>query len=247
MSYEMKQKAIQHSTIMEKHYGRFIDNCIKNSKIYDTDFKLDEHIANENMNFSLLNIGSVEAIQHTSDTTKVALLNFASYKNPGGGFLHGMISQEECLCHDSYLFNILVKFMDYYKWNREHLNKGLYLNRAIYSPNVYFTKVNRNVDVITCAAPNLHAQSFSGATKEENSEALKSRIKFILDIAEDNKIDTLILGAFGCGVFRQNPREVASIFIEECKKRNFKNIIFPIIDLGYNYNAFQEVLNENSN
>lgn len=244
----MKEKAKQHSFLMETTYGKYINNCVKNSKIYDIDFERKEHIANKNMNFSLLNMSSTAAIQHTSDTTKVALLNFASYKNPGGGFLTGMISQEECLCHDSYLFNVLAEFLDtYYKWNREHLNRGLYMNRAIYSPDVYFDKVNRNVDVITCAAPNRNAQRFNNVSEEENSEALESRIKFVLDIAEDNNVDTLILGAFGCGVFRQDPHEVAKIFIKECEKRNFKNIIFPIIDLGYNYDAFSEALNENSN
>lgn len=247
MSYEIKQKAIQHSTLMEKTYRRYIDDCIKNSKVYDINFEKNKHCANKDIHFNLLQKSSTEAILHTSARNKVALLNFASYKNPGGGFLTGMISQEECLCHDSFLFNVLVEFMDYYKWNREHLNKGLYLNRAIYSPDVYFSKVDRFVNIITCAAPNLNAQRFGGATKKENSEALESRIKFVLDIAEDNEIDSLILGAFGCGVFRQDPREVASIFVNECKKRNFKNIIFPIIDFGYNYNAFQEVLNEASN
>ena len=79
--------------------------------------------------------------------------------------------------------------------------------------------------------------------KENNSIALKQRIKFVLDVAEYNNVDTLILGAFGCGVFGQDPREVATIFNKELKTHNFNKIIFAIPS-GYNdnYYWFNEVL-----
>ena len=79
--------------------------------------------------------------------------------------------------------------------------------------------------------------------KESNSVALKQRIKFVLDVAEYNNVDTLILGAFGCGVFGQDPREVATIFNKELETHNFNKIIFAIPS-GHNdnYYWFNEVL-----
>ena len=62
-------------------------------------------------------------------------------------------------------------------------------------------------DVITCAAPNKRAaQRYCNVSDEENSRVLESRIDFILDIAKRHKIDILVLGAFGCGVFRTKRR-----------------------------------------
>lgn len=67
---------------------------------------------------------------------------------------------------------------------------------------------------------------------ELNRLALSERIQFILDIAKDNQVDTLILGAFGCGAFGQNPELVASIFKEKLEKTFFKKIVFAIPDFG---------------
>ena len=128
----------------------------------------------------------------------------------------------------------------------------MYKNRALYSPNVTFINPKDDseviCDVITCAAPNYSAGfKYGNVSKEENSKYLDSRIKFVLDIAADQKIDTLILGAFGCGVFKQNPQEVAEIFIKYLKTTHkcFKKVIFAIpADVNStNYSAFYETLN----
>ena len=37
----------------------------------------------------------------------ICALNFASYKNPGGKFMDGSSAQEECLCHESILYEVL--------------------------------------------------------------------------------------------------------------------------------------------
>lgn len=75
---------------------------------------------------------------------KIALLNFADYLSPGGRYLQGATAQEEILCHQSNLYQIISNFNKYYEWNNQHINYHLYRNRAIYSPNVVFTNLDGN-------------------------------------------------------------------------------------------------------
>ena len=173
-------------------------------------------------------------------------------------FLTGSRAQEECLCHESFLYNVLKEFdksdepscVSYYKNNRAKVNRGLYYNRAFYTPNIIFEKdsISANFDVITCAAPNLGPTLRYGlnVSKEENSKVLESRIKFILDIAAENRVDTLILGAFGCGVFGQAPIEVANVFKGFLRNEFngcFKKVIFAIPDKeSYNYLVFEKTM-----
>lgn len=152
---------------------------------------------------------------------KTAILNFASYKNPGGKFLEGSIAQEESLCHASNLYNILSNdrfITTFYEKNRHFLNNGLYHDNLLYTPDVIFIyeKHTKLFDVITCAAPNKGAaQKYNQITDQECDDAMRSRIRSVLLAAIDQKVDTLILGAFGCGVFKNDPKTVAEIFKEE--------------------------------
>ena len=137
--------------------------------------------------------------------------------------------------------------MEFYDWNNRHKNKALYLNRALYSPNIIFCNDGNCVscDVITCACPNKSAsQKYQNVSDKENTEVLKSRIKYVLDIAKDNNVDTLILGAYGCGVFGQDAKEVASIFREYLTTTHkcFKRVIFAIPNgKDGNLEAFKKV------
>ena len=177
---------------------------------------------------------------------KVAVLNFASYKNPGGMFLKGSRAQEECLCHESFLYNVLCEFEEeYYSQNRKTLRRAMYTNRAIYAPDVHFYHNGGDVtcDVITCAAPNFSAGAkYANVDPATNSKALFSRIRFVLDVAAVQKVDTLVLGAFGCGVFGQNPTEVAEIMRDLAGKYPFAEVIFAIPDPNHeNYVSFAKV------
>ena len=76
-----------------------------------------------------------------------------------------------------------------------HNNRALYLNRGLFSPGVWFFRENNHVEcsVITCAAPNKSAaQKYQNVSDEENTKVLRSRIKFVLDMAKDNNVNTLI-------------------------------------------------------
>ena len=244
------EQARKHTKEMQNVYGQRIKESVKDTIIYNTDFICKKTHSCET-SVVVEELDSVSSIIKHADECKdrMAVLNFSSYKNPGGMFINGSKAQEECLCHESFLYNVLSQFViEFYDWNNRHKNKALYLNRALYSPNIIFYKDGNCVscDVITCACPNKSAaQKYQNVSDKENTEVLKSRIKYVLDIAKDNNVDTLILGAYGCGVFGQDAKEVASIFREYLTTTHkcFERIIFAIPKgRDGNLEAFKKVL-----
>ena len=164
MKFLRAEQAKSHTTMMEDKFHYEINKCFRLTKRYVTDHLFYPYNKRyENTDITLIDIDSVSAIlKYSSFNTKSAVLNFASYKHPGGLFLQGSNAQEESLCHESFLYNVLKEYeLEYYTWNREHLNKALYLNRALYSPDVIFERgeYRSKCDVITCAAPNFGTNS----------------------------------------------------------------------------------------
>ena len=245
---ERAKLAQNHTKEMEDLYKDEIEDCIDETLAYNVNSKFIEKRVNNKQIIIVDEIDSVGAVfKYVNINEITAVLNFASYNNPGGNFINGSKAQEECLCHESYLYNVLKGRIGYYKINHKNKNRSLYTDRALYSPNVRFTKECKDVfcDVITCAAPNkTAAQKYYDVSDEENSEVLKERIEFVLKIAQDNGVDNLILGAYGCGVFGQDPLEVAKIFKEflSGKYKCFNKVIFAIPNkLEVNYRCFQRI------
>lgn len=244
------QQAVNHTEEMERIFESEIRNAIRDTMIYDVDFACTRACGNEDEEWrkiSLEALDSVSAIIKAAENgSRMAVLNFSSYKNPGGGFIVGSKAQEECLCQESFLYNVLSQKKEFYDWNNQHKNRSLYRNRGMYTPGVIFVRGEKQVlcDVITCAAPNFSAARKILVSPKENREVLRDRIRFILDIARENRVDTLILGAYGCGVFGQDAREVAGIFKEylETEYKCFEKVIFAIPKRkDGNYQAFAEV------
>lgn len=237
---ERKQQAETHVKAMRNWFSSYIMASVRSSVIYGPSEAIldsigtgDDHapvpVTIEDQDVA----AAVLEAKCTNRSARTAVLNFASYKEPGGRFLDGCMAQEEALCHASGLYNVLRQFGSYYEWNREHLNRALYWNRGIYSPDVPFVFEDKFFfcDVITVAAPNRRAaQTYCRVTAEENYEALYDRIRFVLDIAEHQQVDVLILGAYGCGVFGQDPNEVAGICKEllSSGRYSFQKAVFPI-------------------
>ena len=214
--------AKKHTREMDSKYAIEINESVKNTKVYSVLPTLDNlSFRKENIRLSVKEKDSVSALLDCKPGDgRVAILNFASYKHPGGGFMVGSRAQEESLCHESFLYNVLREFDNtYYEENRNALNKGLYKHRALYSPNVRFIRDNNETicDVITCAAPNFSAAE-RHVSREYNNRVLTERVRFVLDIAKRENVDTFIVGAFGCGVFRQDPKVLADCFEREMKK-----------------------------
>ena len=260
------QIAVEHTNYMDLLYKDQINESIKNTKVHGPgNLYLDINTALKESNINtaiyVCNAFTCDVFSQKYDSdielglepnSNTAILNFASYKNPGGMFLKGSSAQEEYLCHHSFLYNVLSTFNEYYEWNCKNLHKALYTNRALYSPNIYFivNGIVYNADVITCAAPNKSAAiKYKMVTEQENSNALDSRIKFVLDVAAYNNVDNLVLGAYGCGVFGQDANEVASIFkkyLLTTHKNLFKRVIFavPSMHNDYNLSSFIKVFSD---
>ena len=243
------EKALQHTEMMEKKYHDEIVEAVKSTVFYYPEF---EYLVRErrktDTKILVLEADSVSAIMTVCNPDKkMCVLNFASYKHPGGMFIEGSNAQEEALCHESFLYNVLKEKDSYYEWNKKNLNKALYLNRALYTPNVVFERFESLVhcDVLTCAAPNNATYSRYNDDKELNVYYHRDRIRYLLSVAADNKVNTLILGAFGCGVFKQDPEQTA-LFFDEFLSTEFKNVfdvvVFAIPDhKSKNYKAFDSV------
>lgn len=245
-NFDLALKAKEHTKEIEEKYSDKIAFSIENTKVYSPDYTFSCNNIHKSTEIILEDLDTVSALKKYKDDEKIALLNFASYKNAGGGFLVGSRAQEEDLCHKSYLYNVLYRFISsYYAWNNEHKNRGLYLNRALYSPEILF-EGEYSCDVITCAAPNRSIfRRYNTVSDEENEEVLRLRLKFILDIARETEVNTLILGAIGCGAFGQKPEVVAKIFKEylDTEYKCFNKVIFAVPQYGRNNNfeVFKEV------
>ena len=180
-------------------------------------------------------------------------MNFASAKNPGGGFLGGSQAQEESLARSSSLYPSLLRQPDYYRINKQSPDT-FYANNLIYSRDVVFFKDDDGVplsafvkaDVITMPAVNKSAlKQTDTATNNKISEVMIKRIRYVLAVSEQHKIHTLILGAWGCGVFRNDPEEVAGCFrkvLEESPKFDIPEIIFAVIGNESTLRPFQRLI-----
>ena len=186
---------------------------------------------------------------------KVAVLNFANPVEPGGGVLRGANAQEEYLCRSTNLYKSLISknAEKYYAYNKSIRSANQFnsmfigTDEVIYSPNVTVLKKADgygihsisgykeiyedqyyDIDVLTCAAP-----FFSGSgyiiPNGDLKYILMRRIRNIFEVAIENDVDILVLGAFGCGAFHNPPEVVADAF-REC-----------LLELRY-LNAFDEVV-----
>jgi uncharacterized protein (TIGR02452 family) len=162
---------------------------------------------------------TLAAARRLTTNHRTVALNFASAKNPGGGFLSGSEAQEESLARASSLYACL-EGRTMYPFHRGH-DDALYTDYVIYSPSVV---VFRDSDgrlletpftcsFLTAPAPNAGAVLQRDPTRgDELRQALRRRINKVLSVAAALNYEATILGAWGCGVFKNDPRDVAKQF-----------------------------------
>ena len=223
---ERKKAAQRLIQSLRSGYKEEIDCSIAGSKVWDlVNIKTMPYTGlRDKTGVDCIQATTVDAVMSLTEG-KNAALNFASYKNPGGMFIEGSAAQEESLCHSSILYPVLKSFQsEFYNYNRNHLNKALYQDRLIYSEDILFFDGEKKVkaDVITCACPNWGAYSkYNGDCKKTraiNNCVLKNRFQKLYLLAGMMKVDALVLGAWGCGVFKQDPEFVASTMLSTIKE-----------------------------
>ena len=201
------------------------------------------------------NIPTVDAVRKLAGEEKesVGVLNFASAKNPGGGFLNGAMAQEESLAASSTLYRTLIAHEEYYQSNRSQYSM-IYTDNAIYSPDVVFFRDGRfnlvepfvKASVLTLPAVNMGQVLLKGEDTALARQAMRRRMKLALAIFAEQQAKHLVLGAYGCGVFRNDPAQVAAWWEELLKEgmsRYFETVIYAVLDRSKNgacIRAFQQ-------
>jgi len=198
---------------------------------------------------------------------KVAVLNFASFTKPGGGVNYGKNAQEECISRISTLMQCISvkKCMDNFYLPHREMKYPLHNDDIIYSPDIVVIREDndeqnllpqdkwKKVDVISCAAPSFNKRPTNRynpsdgdkpvqISSEELKKLLVKRIERIFEAAYVNGVDILIVGAFGCGAFKNPPEVVAEAFNAVIEKHSnwFKVIEFAIPGNNDNSRVFRK-------
>ena len=203
---------------------------------------------------------------------KVCVLNFASATNPGGGVIKGSSAQEEAICRCSTLYPNLKEQRMWNQFYAPHrrAHDPLHNDDCIYTPGVVVFKSDTDypqlmpeekwysVNVLTCAAPNLRERPSNGMNSGDGDDAVhisreelqtlhEKRMRRVLEIAWAKENEVVILGAFGCGAFRNPPAVVAQAMktvVQEYRKK-FETIEFAVYcstQYDTNYRVFQQIL-----
>lgn len=205
--------------------------------------------------FATQNCGTVDAIlEFAGEGKQAAVLNFASAKNPGGGFINGAMAQEESLAVSSCLYRTQLAHEEYYVKNRA-FRSMMYTDHAIWSPDVVFFRDGRfcllehpvTASVLTLPAVNMGQVRLKGENPAKAEEVMKRRMKLSLAIFAEQRCEHLILGAYGCGVFRNDPEKIAGWW-KELLEGEFAGVfcvvVFAVLDRsasGPCIGAFQRV------
>jgi len=213
--------------------------------------KLDNADSGQKPVYRLTRLPTVSALLELNGRGNVGILNFASAKNPGGGFLNGAQAQEESLAMCGNLYLTQIKRPGYYEANRA-CGSMLYTDYMIYSKDAVFIRDDTEgmwekplaASVLTAPAVNMGEYLRKANADIVHAEAvMKARMRKVLKVFAEQGDKTLILGAYGCGVFRNDPKKVAGFFIELLKSEGFEKyfdeIIFAVYDRSKGENVFR--------
>lgn len=223
-------------------------------KIREAGKMSESHKPINTQNIEVCNISTVDAVikefrrlqDLDKEDDKIGVLNFASAKHPGGGFVTGAMAQEEALCHASTLYN-QIKDSKMYTYNQAMCSSTLY-NDSMNVCNSYFIKNGRGdfvfpvpATVVTSAAVNRRGlKSFEHKFVEYT---MKRRMEEVMQMFIRYRCKILVLGAFGCGVFGNDPKFVAETWRDLLIRYGgyFDKVVFAVLDnKGDNIKAFKD-------
>jgi uncharacterized protein (TIGR02452 family) len=216
-----------------------LKKAVEGSILYEPNYNSDQTFEGSNQTCVTIKLETTMAAAERLKHNKTGILNFASAKNPGGGFLTGSAAQEESITRASGLYPCISQMDKMYATNAKD-RKCLYYDFAIYSPQVPIIRNSDdelqkpyNIDIVTCPAVNANVARQRGCSEDEINETMRRRIDIILTIFAKHGCETIVLGAFGTGVFGNYPDIVAHLFKDALKgefKNVFKHVHFAITD-----------------
>lgn len=183
------------------------------------------------------------------DMSRVGVLNFASARHAGGGFLNGAMAQEEAIayCSNLYVNQIVTPYYD----QNAKVRSAMYTDHMIWSGITFFRDSKYRfleqpvkTNVLTSPAVNMGQVRIKGENEDIAKRVMKHRMGLVLDLFAEKGCKTIVLGAFGCGVFQNDPDDVAQNWIDliEEKGHHFDQIIMTVLDKpGFsNYKVFKK-------
>ena len=229
--------ARRHVEDMDRRFPDEIAAAVASTRIYDAapSVRVTEPCVPQ---VSVVDEDSVAAVlargRGLASACDLAVLDFASFLYPGGGYERGAWAQEQALCAASFLYNVLREKGAWYAENRRrNLNCHLYRNRALVVPRVRFERDDYHsyADVIVAAAPDARrAREEYHVGEDALLRALRDRIRLVMAIADDLGHKKLVLGAFGCGSFGWEAAAVAEAFRIELERGTHaaREVVFAV-------------------
>ncbi len=244
------QKRIMNNEILY----RLTEKSVENSFIINEGFVSAKNPEKSSAIWFEENLSLISACKSVDRGNKTAILNFANPLEPGGGVLRGANTQEEYLCRATNLYNCLTSkhvssyYLNHHKLYNMNSDNKIFLatDKIIYSPDVTVCKDDINyhpgvtnqseqiytekwhtVDIITCAAPYFSSEEHV-LPHGDLYHLFTRRIMNIFESAIEHDVDTLILGAFGCGAFHNPPEIVAKAFREICTTTRYEKAFTKI-------------------
>lgn len=214
---------------------------IKLKKIKDTDILYSFNTCK----IHVVNGDCIEVARKLSNKGKTCMLNMASSKRPGGGVRNGAMAQEEELARRSNLIYGLP--YEYYPLDTDEY---IYTKDVSFFKDKYYNIIPEfNCDVITMAAVNLNKGHIDNPRNIKNYEqTMYQKIDNMLFTPQIYGCHNLVLSAFGCGVFKNDPTFVASLFKKVIEKHSssYDTICFAILNdrnsVGSNFEIFKDIL-----
>jgi len=240
--------------ILIQIYYETIDICknipilySKSSAHFIKDFNKQYHIGNLLVNISVVNQDIIQTILQLDIDVKPLVLNLASFKNVGGGVANGCMAQEEEISRKTSF--MMHDHTGLYKMKHDQINftpDVIVIRDANY--NLLIDHERRLVDIISVAALKDPKLDQNNNFYKNQRILTKEKIETIFKFAIDNKYNTIILGALGCGAYHNPSHEIINIFNECIIKygKNFKNIIFSVLSkTDKNFNQFNKFITRN--
>lgn len=229
-------EAKKHTALMNTVFPNETAASVQGAKIYEEGEGRDLEIPEarfESTETRVMTGSPVRALYGGAAPDKVTMLDAGAFMHPAAGFMKGSMGQEEMLCSESNLFNILQQFNEaYYRENRAYFRGGLFTDRALFVPDVAFSRNGemRTANVELVAAPNRTRALENSRGTEECDADLKRRIETVFRIAAANETDLLVVNAFGCGGLGNDPEMVAGLFESWLSEHPgvFQTVIFSV-------------------